>query len=139
MQKGERKARAVAATVIVLTGYKTGIFPIFFGRYSAEAMRMNPTEKRRRPSNKYGAVVKPKSKYVENKAEKMPAANINCGIKEKDRFRMQIKRNNNSVAAPMIAPIRRRERFCVTAFWTADSSPSRIPLVIPTKFSLSVS
>ena len=116
MQKGERKARAVAAMVTVLTEYKTGILPIFFGRNSVEAKSIKPTEKRRRPRNKYGAVVKPKSKYVENKAEKIPAANSNCGMKEKDRFRIQIKRNNNSVAAPMIAPIRRMERFCATAF-----------------------
>ncbi len=77
---------------------------------------MNPTEKRRIPINKYGTVVNPKSKYVENKAEKMPAANNNCGIKEKERFKTQIRRNNNNVAAPMIAPIRRMERFCTTAF-----------------------
>ena len=49
MQKGDRNASAVAATATAPAGYKTGIFPIFPGRYSVEEKRMKPTEKRRIP------------------------------------------------------------------------------------------
>ena len=40
-------------------------------------------------------------------------------MKEKERFRMQTSRKNNSVAAPTIAPISRIEWFPVTAYRTA--------------------
>ena len=115
-QNGERNANTLAAIAIALVEYKRGIFPIFFGRYSAEAKSIKPTEKRRRPSIRYGAVVNPNREYVENSAKKMPEANNSWGIKEKERFKMQIKRNNNSVAAPRIAPIKRIDRFCATVF-----------------------
>ncbi len=118
VQNGEINAKMVATIVAALVGYKTGTLPAFLGRYSEEAKIRKPAEKRRMASRKYGTVVKPNSIYVENIAKNIPAANSNCGTKERERLRTHIRINSKNVTAPIMAPLSDIVRLRSTAVYS---------------------